>query len=114
MSKINNNMEIGKVQKADSKAEKTENVIPQPKMEESSIKDFSNPTAEALGRSQVNRTDNLQSDVAFGMANPDTIENADKLFNIAFAGLRADGDPNAYEKACAIATSTDARELLTN
>jgi len=112
MSKINNNVEIGKIQKVDSKIEKTENVEPQQKIEESSIKDFSNPKAEALGRSQVNSNDNLQADVAFGMAHPETIKNADKLFNIAFSGLNSGNDPDAYAKACAIATSNDSKELL--
>ena len=114
MSKINNNVEIGKIQKVDSKTEKTENIEPQQKKEESSIKDFSNPKAEALGRSQVKSNDNLKADVAFGMAHPETIKNADKLFNIAFSGLQSGNnpDPDAYAKACAIATSGDSRELL--
>jgi len=112
MSKINNNVEIGKVQKVDSKIEKTENIEPQSKREESSIKDFSNPKAEALGRSQVKSTDNLQADVAFGMAHPEAIKSADKLFNLSFSGLQADNDPDAYIKACAIATSDDSKALL--
>lgn len=115
MSKINNNnVEIGKVQKIDSKIEKTESNEPQTVANEATIKDFSNPSAEALGRSQVHSTDNLQSDVSFGMAHPEAIENSDKLFNIAFAGLSQNGDPNAYEKACSIATSADAKSLLLN
>lgn len=111
MSKINN-VEIGKVQKVDSKIEKAENIEPQQKQEESSIKDFSNPKAEALGRSQVNSTDNLQKDVAFGMAHPEAISSSDKLFDKALAKLEANNDPDAYAKACAIATSNDAKELL--
>lgn len=77
----------------------------------SEIKDFSNPT-EMLGRSQVSKTDNLKSDVAFSKEHPEILNNSDKLFELAFESLSANGDPNAYEKACAIATSQDAKDLL--
>ena len=80
--------------------------------EETGLKtDFSNPT-EVLGRSQVNKPDNIKEDVAFGIANPNAINNSDKLFEIAYKSLQSKGDPEAYEKACAISTSKDARELL--
>lgn len=75
------------------------------------VKDFSNPT-EVLGRSQINKADNLKADVAFGLANPNAISNSDRFFDIAYAQLLEKDDPHAYEKACAISTSTDARELL--
>lgn len=113
MREINNRL-IGKVQQADFKSEKAGNTEPQfcGELEETCINDFSNPKAETLGRSQVNKTDNLQADVAFGLANPDAIDKSDKLFNLALAKLEADGDPQAYEKACAISTSEDAKALL--
>lgn len=114
MREIKNNVEIGKMQNADLRLSKSEKAEPQAisEGEESSIKDFSNPT-EVLGRSQVNSTDNLKSDVKFGLANPDAIASSDKLFNIAYSQLLNENDPQAYEKACAIATATDARDLLT-
>lgn len=73
------------------------------------VKDLSDQT-EVLGRSQICKTDNLACDVAFGMQNPQAIESADKFFNIAYAQLVKDNDPNAYEKASAMA-SLYAREL---
>ncbi|MFA7657845.1 MAG: hypothetical protein WCY19_00255 [Candidatus Gastranaerophilaceae bacterium] len=115
MREVKNNVEIGKAQKSDLRTAKGTKAEPQfcgEFEEESSIKDFSNPKAEALGRSQVSKTDNVEKDVAFGKAHPETIERADKLFALAFKGLRAAGDPDAYEKACAISTSSDARDLL--
>lgn len=113
MREINNNVEMGKAQSTDFKLNKPEKSEPQfcSESEETEIKDFSNPT-EILGRSQVSSTDNLKSDVAFGVANPDSIANSEKLFDMAYTQLLKDNDPHAYEKACAIATSTDARELL--
>lgn len=73
------------------------------------VKDLSDQT-EILGRSQISKTDNLASDVAFGMQNPQAIESADKFFNIAYAQLVKENDPNAYEKASSMA-SIYAREL---
>lgn len=73
------------------------------------VKDLSDQT-EVLGRSQISKTDNLASDVTFGMQNPQAIESADKFFNIAYAQLVKDNDPNAYEKASSMA-SIYAREL---
>lgn len=113
MREINKNMDLGKVQKSELKSNDSEKMDLQPITSEGKeIKDFSNPTAEALGRSQVNKTDNLKSDVAFASAYPQAISKSDKLFNMALAKLEADGDPNAYEKACSIATSEDAKELF--
>lgn len=114
MREINKNIEIGKMQKVDlhaGKPEQTETVVC-PETEEKCVKDFSNPKAEALGRSQVSPTDNLKADVNFVISNQKAVENSDKLFEIAYNSLSAKGDPEAYEKACAIATSEDAKALL--
>jgi hypothetical protein len=73
------------------------------------VKDLSNQT-EVLGRSQISKADNLASDIAFGMQNPQAIESADKFFNIAYTQLVKENDPNAYEKASSMA-SIYAREL---
>lgn len=113
MREIKNNVEIGKVQKNELKSGNSDKFESQSITSEGKeIKDFSNPSAEALGRSQVSKTDNIKSDIAFGIANPQAISKSDKLFNMALAKLEADGDPEAYEKACSIATSQDAKELF--
>lgn len=113
MREINNNRDVSKIPQKDVKfgeAEKPEAQAITPEATE--IKDFSNPKAEALGRSQVSKTDNLKSDVAFGLAHPEAIERSEKLFNMALAKLQADGNPHAYEIASSIATSEDAKALL--
>ncbi len=113
MRDVNNNMRIGKLKKSELKTEKIEKQELQHSgdLEETSLKDFSNPT-EVLGRSQVSKSDNLKQDVAFGMARTEAISSADRLFDIAFKQLQADDDLNAYEKACTIATSLETRDLL--
>ena len=113
MREIKNNVEIGKIQKADLKTEKIEKAELNfcGDSEGLNVKDFSNPS-EVLGRAQVNSSNNLKSDISFCSAHPGTVLNSDKLFEMAFNQLKEAGDPNAYEKACAIATSDDARALL--
>lgn len=90
-------------------AEKSEPQFCAEKVDAKVINDLSNPS-EILGRSQICKTDNLNCDVTFGMQKPQAIESADKFFNIAYAQLVNDNDPNAYEKASAMA-SIYAREL---
>jgi len=112
----NNNIDIAKAQNANLKQDKgcqCEQTTCDDANDDC-VKDFSNPTAEALGRSQVSKADNLKSDVDYAVANPGAIERSDKLFEMALKSLEAEGDPHAYEKACAIATSDDAKALLAN
>lgn len=113
MREIKNNLERGKVQKAELKSGKSNNAESHlaAEIDASNVNDFSNPT-EVLGRSQLSKTDNLKEDVAFGMANHSTISKSDKLFELAFKGLQSEGDPDAYEKACAISTSEEAKDIL--
>lgn len=116
MREIKNNIEIGKLPGADLKQIKVDASGQQQQSaepQESSIKDFSNPT-EILGRSQVSNADNLKSDVSFGVENSGAIASSDKLFDLAYNQLLKDNDPEAYEKACAISTSADTRDLLSH
>lgn len=106
MREINNNsIDVAKVQKPEIKSASNEQI--DTKITEESEKlnksDFSNPT-EVLGRSQVQKADNLKEDVKFGLANPNAIESSDKFFNMAYAQLQAKGDPEAYEKAASMAS----------
>lgn len=73
--------------------------------EKSRLNDFSNPKAETLGRSQVNKTDNLKADIAFGIANPELVGSSDQLFEIAYEKFQKEGRPYAYEDACTVATA---------
>ena len=88
MRELNNNkVDLSKVQpKKEIKAAKAEEtVLPTEAKEVKMATDFSNPSAEVLGRSQVSAADALQKDVAFGMANPEAIEKADRFFDMAYA-----------------------------
>ncbi len=113
MREVNTNVDLSKIKNQNavfnaiekSESSQSENV------QKKEIKDFSNHT-EILGRSQVNKTDNLKADVAFCSENQKTVELSDKLFEIAYEKLKDANDPHAYEKACAIATSEDAKALL--
>ena len=113
MTEINKNMNVSKIQKTEvKKEEQIEKTSPAFEKEEAKIvQDFSNPS-EILGRSQVTKSDNLKEDVSFGVSNAKTIEQSDKLFELAYNNLKEQGDPNAYEKACTIATCDDAKTLL--
>lgn len=105
MREINNNVDFAKLQNTELKSNKVEKSEPQSveKAEEDAIKDFSNPT-EVLGRSQVSKSDNLSEDVNFAIANPDAVASADKFFDMAYAQLKSENDPNAYEKASTMAS----------
>lgn len=109
-----NNLEIAKVKSTSLKQDKGEQCEPNvcEEMQETSVKDFSNPSAEVLGRSQVSKADNIKSDLDFATAHPDAITKSDKLFEMALKSLEAEGDPQAYEKACTISTSEDAKALF--
>lgn len=101
MREINNNVEIGKVQKPEAKQVEPEIVEPQVAVPEKEIKDLSCPS-EISGRSLVNKADNLKEDVAFVLANPKSVEKANKFFDVVYEQLKARGDANAYPDACAI------------
>lgn len=108
MREIKNNTEIAKNKVQDVRfvgTEKLDNKIDVVNSSEKEIKDFSNPPAEALGRSQVSSTDNIKSDVAFGMEHSDAIHSSDRFFDMKYNELSAKGHPNAYEEAAAQATA---------
>lgn len=101
MREINNNREVGKVQKPEIKHTEPEIVEPQITSPEKEIKDLSSPT-EVSGRSLVNKADNLKEDVAFVIAHPKSVEKANKFFDIVYEQLKASGNKDAYPEACAI------------
>lgn len=107
-------VEMSQVPNLDSKAQgKSEPQFCGEDAEQKVVKDLSSQH-EVSGRSQVSKAaaDNFQKDIAFGIANPDAIASSDRFFDIAYNQLSEKNDPNAYEKACAISTSPDARDLL--
>ena len=66
--------------------------------------------ADVVGRSQIQKSDNLQADIEFVMRNPELMAKTEQFFEMAYAKLLREDAPNAYEKASALAT-TFAREI---
>ena len=56
-----------------------------------------------MGQSQVKRDDAV-SDTEFFVKNPELVEKSENVFNAALKELQAKNDPEAYEKACLIAS----------
>lgn len=109
MSEINKNLNNIDASKLPPKTEvkqmpKVDAMIPVEQPEKKMVEDFSNPTAEALGRSQVNPAgvSAIAKDVAFGMANPEKIAEADKFYDMAYKVLSEQGDKDAGPKAAAM------------
>ena len=81
--------------------ESTEKDVPQ-------LKDFSNPKAEYIGRSQVQfrgGVDNRDADLKALLEDPQIAENSDKNFEAAYNALNSAGVEHSYEKACEFATA---------
>ena len=74
--------------------------------QKSQITDFSDPKAEALGRSMlVKENDGLNNDLKALMENPQIAENSDKMFEAAYAAAQKAGLENPYEEAANAATT---------
>jgi hypothetical protein len=73
--------------------------------EQPKLKDFSDPKAEALGRSMlVKDVDNMNHDLKTLMENPQIAENSDKMFETAFKAAQDAGIANPYEEAATFST----------
>lgn len=104
MSEINNfNYDVKPImpQEQISSAKKAEETNVE--KETKTIQDFSNPKAEALGRSQITKTDSVKTDVKFLKENFDTVQSAEKFFEIAYKQLVDANEKDPYEKACTMA-----------
>lgn len=66
--------------------------------------------ADVVGRSQIQKADNVKEDVNFMLKNPEIMMKAEQFFNMAYQKLLSEDSPNAYEKAASMAT-VFAREL---
>lgn len=73
--------------------------------EEPKLKDFSDPKAEALGRSMlVKDADNINNDLKTLIKNPQVAENSDEIFETAYQAAVDAGVENPYEEASTFAT----------
>ena len=69
------------------------------------LKDFSDPKAEALGRSMlIKDADNTDHDLNVLLKNPQIAENSDKMFETALKAAEAAGIEHSYEKAATFST----------
>ena len=85
-------------QPADSPQVVSENEQPQ-------LKDFSDPKAEALGRSMlIKETDNVNNDLKALLKNPQIAENSDELFETSYQAALDAGVENPYEEAATFST----------
>ena len=95
-----NNVNFNGVSRQNSKQEERESG------KKEQITDFSNPKAEALGRSMlVKESDSTNNDLKALLDNPQIAENSDKIFEAAYAAALAAGLENPYEEAVKIATA---------
>ena len=77
------------------------------KEEEPKLKDFSDPKAEALGRSMlVKDVDNTNNDLKALIKNPQIAVNSDNMFETAYKAAVDAGVENPYEEASAFSTGS--------
>ena len=85
------------------------NEEPQPVAEDeqkTQLSDFSDPKAEALGRSMMFRgTDDTNNDLKALVKNPQIAENSDEMFETAYKIAQENGIENPYEEAATFATT---------
>ena len=78
----------------------------QKETETAKINDFSDPKAEALGRSMLFKgADDVKHDLMALLENPQIAENSDKTFETALKAAETAGIENPYEEAASFATS---------
>ena len=71
------------------------------------INDFSDPKAEALGRSMlIKGADDVNHDLKALLDNPQIAENSDKAFEAALKAAQYAGVENPYEEAATFATTS--------
>ena len=106
MSEINgpkfsvNPVNFNSLQKSQQDATLPENDIPQ-------LNDFSDPKAEALGRSMLFKgADDTSHDLKALLENPQIADNSDKAFETAFKAAQDAGVENPYEEAASFATGS--------
>lgn len=99
MTEINNNFQpIIKNISANSNNKKSD--IQSPNTEYTNAKELSSEMG-VLGKSQVAKPDNIQSDIDFCLKHsPEFLNKCDKFFEQSLKMLEASGDEFAYEKAC--------------
>lgn len=71
------------------------------------LQDFSDPKAEALGRTMLFKgADDVNHDLKALLENPQIAENSDEMFETALKAAQEAGVENPYEQAASFATGT--------
>lgn len=79
----------------------------QPEVESAKINDFSDPKAEALGRSMLFKdADGIKHDLKALVENPQIADNSDQAFEAAFKAAQDAGIENPYEEAASFSTTS--------
>ncbi len=88
--------------------QKSQPAVPAEVQEEESapkLNDFSDPKAEALGRTMLFKgADDTAHDLKALLENPQIAENSDNAFETAFKAAQTAGIENPYEEAASFAT----------
>lgn len=78
-----------------------------PEKEAPQLSDFSDPKAEALGRSMLFKgADDTKHDLKALLDNPQIADNSDKAFETAFKAAQDAGVNNPYEEAASFSTGS--------
>jgi hypothetical protein len=101
MTEINNNIHIvpisSNINKISDVSPKTDTSI-----NEQAVRELPADTG-ILGKSQVSKPDNVQSDIDFCLKQtPEFLEKCDNFFEKTFIALSNSNDDFAYEKACVL------------
>ena len=106
MSEINGtNFSVNQVNFKSSQKQTSEPQQEAGQNEEPKLKDFSDPKAEALGRSMlVKENDSVNNDLKALIKNPQIAENSDELFEKAYKAAVDSGIQNPYEEAASFST----------
>ena len=108
-TEFNSNLNFGAIQKqAKIKASEAKDEILEQSIDEISedVKSQGVPVGQSAiaGKSQI-KTDNISNDLLMLRTNPKLVELADEAFDRAYEKLTEQKDPEAYEKACMIASA---------
>lgn len=84
----------------------THEVAPEaPELQAPKLQDFSDPKAEALGRTMLFKgADDVNHDLKALLENPQIAENSDEVFEAAYKAAQEAGLDNPYEQAASFAT----------
>jgi len=108
MSEINgSNFSINQVNFNSSQKQPVDTPQPIKEEEEPKLKDFSDPKAEALGRSMlIKDADNVNNDLKALIKNPQIADNSDEIFETAYNAALDTGVENPYEEAATFSTGS--------